>query len=90
MSSTTGLANLSIKFTFHVTCGGREGAYVTYMSIITLVLVLAVVGFCLWLLLTYVPMVAPFKPIIIAIVAVGLLLWILDAAGIYSTRMFRL
>lgn len=60
------------------------------MSIITLVLVLAVLGFCLWLLLTYVPMAGPVKQVILAIVAVAVVLWVLDATGIYSQRWFHL
>lgn len=60
------------------------------MSIITLLLVLAVVGFCLWLVLTYVPMPAPFKQVIVVIVVIALLLWLLNAFGIYSSNVFHL
>lgn len=60
------------------------------MSIIGLVLLLAVLGFLLWLLLTYVPMPAPVKTVIIAVVVIALVLFVLDATGIYSQRFFRL
>ena len=55
------------------------------MSIITLILVLVVVGFCLWLLLTYIPLPGPLRQVIIALVAIMLVLWILDATGIYHS-----
>lgn len=52
------------------------------MSIIALLVLLAVLGFVGWLLVTYVPMLAPFKTfIIIVLVAIGLFL-VLQAFGI--------
>jgi len=57
------------------------------MDVIHLVIILAVLGFALWLLLTYVPMPAPFKTVIIAIVALALIIAVLDFAGIGSYRI---
>ena len=48
-------------------------------GLITLVLVLAVIGFCVWLVVTYIPMPAPMKTAIYVIVVVVLILWILRA-----------
>lgn len=44
--------------------------------------VLVVVGFVLYLLLTYIPMPEPFKKIIIAIAVLLLCLWLLSLFGI--------
>lgn len=60
------------------------------MSIITLILVLCVIGFCLWLLLKFVPMPSPIPQVIIALVAIGVILWVLDATGLYSQRWIHL
>lgn len=60
------------------------------MSIISLILMLVVIGFCLWLLLTYVPLPPPLKQIIIAIVAIAAVLWILSATGIYRQSWLHL
>jgi hypothetical protein len=60
------------------------------MSIVTLVLVLVVLGFCLWLLLTFVPMPALVRQMILAFVAIAVVLWVLDATGIYSQKWFHL
>lgn len=48
------------------------------MGLIALVLVLAVVGFLVWLVTTYVPMPAPFKNVIIVVVIIVLVLWLLQ------------
>lgn len=44
--------------------------------------VLVVVGFVLWLILTYVPMPEPFKKVIVAVVVLFLALWLLSAFGV--------
>lgn len=49
---------------------------------ISLILTLALVGFVLWLVLTYVPMPAPFPNIIVVLVVICLLLWLLRVFGI--------
>ncbi len=48
---------------------------------ITLILSLALVGFLVWLIITYVPMPEPFKKAIIVIVVVLLVLYILNLLG---------
>jgi len=57
------------------------------MDVVHLVIVLAVLGFALWLLLNYVPMPAPFKQVIIAIVALALIIAVLDFAGVGHLRI---
>ena len=51
------------------------------MDIIHLIIVLAVLGFALWLLLTYVPMPDPIKKVIIGITALALIVLVLQFAG---------
>ena len=60
------------------------------MSIVSLILVLVVLGFCLWLLLTYVPMPGPVRQVILAVVAIAVVLWVLNATGIYTQHWFHL
>jgi len=52
------------------------------MSIIGVILVLALIGFVLWLVLTYIPMPAPFKNVIIVVVVIVLILWLLGVFGV--------
>jgi hypothetical protein len=52
------------------------------MSLISIVIVLIVVGFVLWLINTYVPMASPIKMILNAVVVIVVILWILSALGI--------
>lgn len=49
---------------------------------IELILTLALVGFIVWLIITYIPMPQPFKTIIIVIVAVFLILYVMRVLGI--------
>lgn len=58
------------------------------MDIIHLIIVLAVLGFALWLLLTYVPMPDPIKKVIIAVVVLALILVVLEFAGIGTGLSF--
>ncbi len=48
------------------------------MPILSLVITLAVVGLVLYLLLTYIPMPAPVKTVIIAIVVIVFCVWLLQ------------
>lgn len=57
------------------------------MSLITLVLVLAVVGLVVWLITNYVPMPQPVKTVIIAIVVIVLVIWVLRALGVPDVRV---
>lgn len=52
------------------------------MSLITVILVVAIVGFILYLIETYIPMPAPFKLVIQVIIVIVLLLWVLQIFGI--------
>ena len=52
------------------------------MGLIQIVIVLAVVGFLLWLVMTYIPMPDPFKKIIMVVVVIFVVLWLLSAFGI--------
>lgn len=52
------------------------------MDLIHLIIILAVLGFALWLLLTYVPMPEPIKKVIIAVTVLALIIIVLQFAGI--------
>lgn len=60
------------------------------MSLITLVLTLVIIGVCLYLLETYVPMSPPIKTVIRVVVVVILILWLLQIFGIVGPRVPRL
>ena len=51
----------------------------TLVSLVTLVLVLALVGFLLYLIVTYIPMPAPMQQVIVVVVVIVLVLWLLSA-----------
>ena len=52
------------------------------MSLITIVLVLIVVGFLLWLINTYIPMAGPIKTILNVVVIIAVIVWLLNVFGI--------
>lgn len=52
------------------------------MSLIGLILVLVIVGVCLYLLETYVPLAPPIKLLIRVVVVIVLVLWLLQLFGI--------
>ena len=52
------------------------------MSLISLVITLAVVGFLLWLVNAYVPMDGTIKRIINIVVIIAVVLWLLSAIGV--------
>ena len=52
------------------------------MDIISLVIVLIVVGFILWLINTYLPLQPPFKQIINVVVIIAIVLWLLNSFGL--------
>jgi hypothetical protein len=52
------------------------------MSIVGILLVLVIVGVCLYLVQTYVPMAAPIKTVITVVVVLLLVVWLLEAFGI--------
>ena len=49
---------------------------------LTLIITLALVGFILYLVETYIPMSPPFKLIIRVVVAIALIYWLLSGLGI--------
>jgi hypothetical protein len=51
------------------------------MSILTILLSLALFGFILWLITSFIPMPDPIKRIIIAIAVLFLILWLLEGMG---------
>jgi hypothetical protein len=51
-------------------------------ALITFVLTLAIVGFVVWILVTYVPMPDVIKRVFIVIVAIVMLLWALRYLGV--------
>jgi len=52
------------------------------MSLISIVIVLVVVGFILWLINTYVPMAGSIKTILNAVVVIAVVVWLLSTLGI--------
>ena len=57
---------------------------------IVLLLTIAVIGLLTWLLVTYVPMPAPFRTIIIVVAVVVLILYLIGAFGIGDFPVPRL
>ncbi len=49
---------------------------------IELILTIALVGLIVWLIVTYIPMPAPFKTVIMVVAAVFIILWLMSALGI--------
>lgn len=60
------------------------------MPLITIVIVLVVVGFLLWLINTYIPMAGSIKTILNLVVVVAVILWLLSAFGIIHIGNIRL
>ncbi|MFZ2314313.1 MAG: Thivi_2564 family membrane protein [Gammaproteobacteria bacterium] len=61
------------------------------MSLVSIVIVLIVVGFLLWLINTYIPMARPIKTILNVVVIIGVILWLLSSLGvIQGLGSFRL
>lgn len=54
------------------------------MSLIAIIIVLAVVGFLLWLINTYVPMDGKIKNIINIVAIVVIILWLLNVFGLLN------
>jgi hypothetical protein len=53
------------------------------MDLITLIVTLVVIGFVLWILVTYVPMPDPYRKVLIAIVILLVVLWLLRVTGLF-------
>lgn len=52
------------------------------MSIVGLLILLVVVGFCLYLVTTYIPMAPPIKALIVAVVVLVIVVWLLGYFGL--------
>jgi predicted membrane protein len=52
------------------------------MSLITIVMVLVIVGFLLWLINNYIPMAGPIKTILNVVVVIAVIIWVLSAFGV--------
>lgn len=52
------------------------------MDLISVVIVLVILGLCLWLVETYIPMSPPIKTVIRVVVVLVIVLWLLRAFGI--------
>ena len=57
------------------------------MSLITVLLVLIIVGFLLWLVNTYVPMDATIKKIFNIVVVIVVVIWLLKVFGLLDNLM---
>ena len=51
-------------------------------GLLLIILTLAVVGFVLWLVITYIPMPIPFQRVIIAVVIIIVLIWLIRHLGL--------
>ena len=54
------------------------------MSLINVMMILIVVGFLLWLVNRFIPMVSPIKSILNVVVIVAVILWLLRVFGIFN------
>lgn len=57
------------------------------LGVVELLLILVVVGFICWLVLTYVPMPSPFKEVFVFIVIMLLIVLILQSVGLIHTGL---
>ena len=57
---------------------------------IGVLVVLVVVGVCLWMVQTYVPMAAPIKTVITVVVVLFLCLWLLQVFGVADLPVPRI
>lgn len=57
------------------------------MSLISIVIVLIVVGFLLWLVNNYIPMAGSIKTILNAVVIIAVILWLLNVFGVIGSNV---
>ena len=57
------------------------------MSLISLLVVLVICGVIVWFVQTYIPLAPPFKAAISIVVAIGLLLYLLEAFGVWHSGL---
>ncbi len=60
------------------------------MSLIGLILILVIIGVCLYLIETYIPMSPPIKLVIRIVVVIVLVLWLLQIFGIVGPTVPRI
>jgi len=60
------------------------------MSLISLLIVLAVVGLCVYLVENYIPVSAPIKTVMRVVVVIVLVIWLLQLFGIAGPNVARL
>lgn len=59
-----------------------QGAPLVAPDLVRLLVVIVVLGVCLWLIQTYVPMAAPVKTLLTVVVVLIIVLWVLRAFAI--------
>jgi uncharacterized membrane protein len=50
----------------------------TLAGILTAILIIAIIGFVLWLIITYIPMPDPIRQVIIVVVVVLIIIWLIS------------
>lgn len=60
------------------------------MSLVSIIIVLIIVGFLLWIVNNYIPMAGSIKTILNAVVVIAVILWVLQAFGVIDIGSFRL
>jgi hypothetical protein len=60
------------------------------MPLITFILVLVIIGVCLYLIETYIPMSPPIQTIIRVVVVIVIVLWLLQLIGVVGPNIPRL
>jgi hypothetical protein len=60
------------------------------MALVSIVIVLIIVGFLLWIINTYIPMARSIKTILNAVVVIAIILWVLSAFGIIHIGNIKL
>ena len=61
----------------------------TLSALISVVIVLVIVGLCLYLIETFIPLAAPFKMVIRVVVILVLCLWLLSFFGVWHGGVLR-
>ncbi len=54
------------------------------MPLLYIVLALIIIGICLWLINSYVPMASSIKTILNAVVVIAVVVWVLKATGVWA------
>ena len=52
--------------------------------LVSLILSLALIGFLLWLIVTYVPMPEPYRRLVIVVVVILIVVWLLRLLGVFA------